>query len=599
MCDVSSVCDANCCCDPDCTTEPTHAFSKCVQSAFASSLYLRCVDVEKGPLEAIRINNQEYTTTSVFAATAICVMTSNLPSSMSIYHQFPSPATATAVAAFPESNTWPAPTAVRISNGSSSSSLVVDDMLPVLYASLNSQGSVYSLEVSSRGGYWATPTPDGNGACTRDKSARFLRDEAVSCHSVGALQDLCDTGAQTGTNWLASQRLNFALFAPYGYSLRDTSHLIPLTIVFVDAATGATMDIVKTNDLFSAILGSASLSVPSFSAPKTVIQSSYVAATSDSAAMCKNAVVGQRLLLEYAMSPQPALVNATIVLSIQRQLLESPTGRYAFSASTVYYRQGTQPPGTNAPQKVGRPGYLQGASILAGAKVTSTDGTRTAVQPLAEGFQLPTGRCGAGKFLKVKFLRNVMTASCEVTLTEASLQSTCASATGSLDALTQALTIPGSGMTVPNVFGFSGDANMQNINHWTPVAGLPLPTPPQAQYDAVSRKCNNLVVGLRWVVAVARAGPVYNPQDVIAGVKVEPIIGTWRFVNKTHPPTVSAGSTSRAFFDFTVNFVRVDGAGGVMQLPIVPPSILPEIEPDVFYPFRLPSASTGTDNTPS
>ena len=65
----------------------------------------------------------------------------------------------------------------------------------------------------------------------------------------------------------------------------------------------------------------------------------------------------------------------------------------------------------------------------------------------------------------------------------------------------------------------------------------------------------------------------------LVSAKVEPIIGTWVY---------NAASSGLVRFNFKVSFVRLPEAGQYYRKEVVPPSLFPTVDEDVFYPFRRP-----------
>ena len=592
MCDLTESCDLNCCCDPDCAGE-VKMFSRCIKEAAAQAQLLRCY--EPNPATQLVRTTQEYATRSVPLEGAICVINANTPSSMTMYHVPPNPTAVAKQLSVLATKEPPAswPTAMTAGNAGGTVFFKPRDSVPFLAAVAT--GSSYALRRTE--GQWRSPVAHPvDGSCQMTHTTRFMKNEFATCSVEGTLRSLCTA---TSRSWFNIDRHKYTVILPPGRAGLDAveAERAVVAISIVDANTEQTvinganvrpMDLI--NRLFSNN-GDASGSL----APNLPRATSFSQQASG-ANVCRSAVVGQHLLIEYVWDPvegRAQISNATMRLTIA-DVAESANRKYVYTSRVTFYRKDASGLGVRLPSglpRVGRPGYIRSARLLAGDIATSADGKSSAINVLGVGLVLPFGSCGAG-FKGVRFLHDVQAASCMIALTEVQLRSVCAFT--SKDLLSTALKIPGVSFTLPSRLSAFADSLPEAASEWVTVDGATAVLnehPATNGYDAVGRQCSGLVVGLRWTILVTRQGPVYNPQDVIVGASVRPILGVWKFRNVTesYSPT-SSTATTRVAFSFMVSFVRMDDAD-FSQRRIIPPSVLPEVDEDVFYPFRLPSSN--------
>ena len=113
---------------------------------------------------------------------------------------------------------------------------------------------------------------------------------------------------------------------------------------------------------------------------------------------------------------------------------------------------------------------------------------------------------------------------------------------------------------------------------------MPLP------YDRVARRCEGLLTGLQWTFVIARAGADYNPHDVVIGARLDPVLGNAVFRNATSWHS----GTTKVWFQLSVKFVwYVEQVTTTDEVAM--PSLVPEVDKDLFYPFRLPEYKDESD----
>jgi hypothetical protein len=187
---------------------------------------------------------------------------------------------------------------------------------------------------------------------------------------------------------------------------------------------------------------------------------------------------------------------------------------------------------------------------------------------------------------------DVYESGCTVNMTEEQLEGYCT--TGSNALIQQLLTQAGQSATggvnttgsLITVVAKTADASIDDPSAWVTIAGIPFAAVIPFPYDTIHRQCSSLMVGVHYTFVVARAGAVYNPQDVIVAAYADPILGNWYIRNHTDY-TTSAVTTQEVIF--RVSFVRYEPSSqATLMRVIVPPPILPSLGDTIFYPFRMP-----------
>jgi hypothetical protein len=311
--------------------------------------------------------------------------------------------------------------------------------------------------------------------------------------------------------------------------------------------------------------------------------------------------------------------------------LRSGTDAAAAIAANTTYPTTAPLVGRADTTRSGHPGYARAAPLRVGFAVDTTVSgmAKQAVRMLEAGLRLPFGgSCSGGGAAGVLFLYDTVDVSCELQLTRAELEAVCASSEGSLPRLRQAvlqavcadggdscLTAAGlsSSAWLPDRIAYAGDSDPVDINEWVPVTGLSDSVAAPQPYDTITQACLGIATGFELTVAVGRGGPIFNPQDLVVAAKLTHTIGSWAFRptpaamaalrevaatgTAAEYATAEAALTTAVRFTFAVRFQRVENAGSkYFRRRSVPPSFLPDVSADVFYPFQRPGA-TGVDTT--
>ena len=294
--------------------------------------------------------------------------------------------------------------------------------------------------------------------------------------------------------------------------------------------------------------------------------------------------------------------------------------------------------GKTAVPKSGAPGYQIGAPLLAGvvAADPTTGSTKSAVSRLVDGLPMPSagadGRCGVNNKSPVRFGMS-QASSCAVPLTLSGLQAFCEGngASGTVDAFMYALGVvpttptpdnaaPSSSPPLPaqlmdgllyatastglslaaktTVVAGWADASHLNVADWkscsstdttdcaTVATALAAPTTGMT-WNAATRTCSNVPIGIALDVLTSKVGTMDNPQSKVARVAT-----SWRYASWTYADPYAAASTRQDFMlESTARFVEQDQASAEDVTPQVPP-VFPSLPEDFFYPF-LSAAPVG------
>lgn len=564
--DHADGCDANCCCDADCFNETARiAFTSCRRETAATRRWTMCY--ERDAATDIVRQNSETLDQVVVADKAVCTVRDNFPQDLSLTFFVPAAALGAAEIPAPVREEWFKPPAHI--------NFMAGDRIPILAARQFASGW---RVVAPQGGYLSPLSANEHGVCSADKVARFLHPLTSStCSLVGSLPEICAVGGINSFLYLA--------IAPASYSILDATTIVPVVAHVLNDVTGALIATVDPSPAFTAILNGplSSVTVP------IATEFDYVTG------ICSRLLRRVIFTITYDYSGGVGVVSAAKVQLYVTDVPATSTRMVADVASVLYF----QDKAAAAPPAIrkGTPGYFTGESIPAG--VSAKNDTKSAVLQQLPGLSVPSGKwCSSGRFRPVSFLHDVLHSGCSMLLTESELRAVCVASGGSLSLLTkvfQATTAEPSvfGATVPatmvDLLAQTANARPENIDDWIPIRGVPLTLPQATPYNLMQQRCDNLIVGLRYTIVVGRAGVEYNPQDIIVGARVEPIVGSWTFRNASYTPD----ATTIVSFKFAVNFERYDLSSRATQTRrVMPPPILPPIDEDVFYPFSYPSAAS-------
>jgi tectonic-1/3 len=580
ICDVTiNVCDINCCCDTDCTSAEVLLFgTNCLPATVSGPEVDDCVSLNSAT-ELIRINEWGGTLDQVKPAKgAVCLERNNYPDGADSYFQVPSTVTKPTDALL--SPDWYSPDV-------SSTGFVVGQRLPMVRFS-NVTGTPRLLSVGS--GYLSVPSGSPSGECqvngAYEKPVQFFSPLTASgCKASGTSSAACDF---ISLSRFATQD---ALANPTATVTTGTT-LIAITTRVFSASTGAFLYTIDNLPLRQTFFTLSSATAVTANTTLTPLTTSFNATSNT----CTNGVSSVRTTVLYDVTATVVVRNVTRDIYVGDIDVSPDNGGHTFSHDVYMLRSGsTATPSYNE----GSPGYIAGTSMRAGSMVSEPSTGKVAVQERVGGFAVPTGgkACSRNLYKSVAFMHNVLSSGCTLTLTELELQTLCSSTAGGTSSLlTQILSINGTSLgdgellnttTTPiTLIAKTADAQHIDPSSWVSITGFPITSPTPNPYDDIGRQCSNLVVGLSYSFVVARAGRESNPQDVIVGAFVDPIIGSWRIRNETDETTAA---TSTVSFTFRVKFERyLPNSQTTLSRRIVAPPILPDIDDTVFYPFRMP-----------
>ena len=561
-------CDPNCCCDPSCTVAmKTNSFTTCAKETSSWRTFVRCYERN----DATRV---EYTTQSEFSDSrvpgedGVCIQYDNFNNDIALTFFVPLELTSSQIETPVTPDWFEAPEHTNFKAG---------DRVPIVYA----QFIGTELRTITRNtGFMNIPVPGTNAECTNDQQVEFMKPiDRSQCTTSGTIESLCQKGS--------SEDYLYVGLTPPGHNLLDTSSLIPMYANFYNADTREYIGTINPSPRFAS--GRRQGAIEDSGSRR---QSATSLDRSDSTSLvCRDFVVAAATTIEYDFENTDTgrIVNASVDLFV-RDIRGSPNQHFSVDREFVVFFKNSLA-ATRPSLRSGTPGYVGGQLVNAGTLVDN--GELSAIRQRLFGFAIPHGkRCSDRKTRQVKFLHDVADAGCGLQLTEAELRDICVSSTGTIDALQallqedsiiQSPVVPTNVSGIVDRIGRTADADPNNIQDWVPVRGIPLSATNAAPYNNIKRRCEGIIVGLHYVFSVGRAGIEYNAQDIIAGAKVEPIVGSWGFRNDTNPQ-----GTTTVHFRFKVSFARYNDV--TRERRVVPPPILPAVDDDVFYPFKYPEA---------
>jgi hypothetical protein len=578
MCDLTTTCDANCCCDTDCSTEKDNSFTACDAAQVGYFELVSCMT--ETPATTVLQTTQERRDEATRGAEAVCVVRSNLPAGMTDRHTLPNAVTAVAALA-PGAAAWPAATPPP-------GAFKVGERLPFFQAT--DLGTQWVIGMQGDG-HLRVPKPAGSdGHCTNDATASFLVDETTTCAVTAPLAASC------GTELSVARYINL-LLTPPAHALTQPK-AVRLTVVY--GATGEVLLSMTPAALLSALVGvdtSATTTTPAPGARRLAqtsapaVGAAIATLLSADGSQCDTAVTGVAWTIEYdPVTGGSDLTTASVVVTVANVTAADALAGIQQDFSLRFVRNGMTD-AASVPPRSGHPGYTADTAMLAGHEVTTDAGAKKAIDARVGGFAIPHGvSCADKHFEQVPFGFDVEAAGCGVELTEPELIALCLTADGAHALLAEALT-PANFSFMVTRLGTFADSQFNAPNDWVPIDGMPWTPQAPTTYDALRHQCGNLIVGIHWIVGVARSGAYYNPQDIIVAAKAVPIVGAWSFRSGDSAATnagysQSAAKKAKMFFQFKVSYQRVDATTGFDQQTVIPPNILPEVDQDVFFPFR-------------
>ena len=580
ICDLhGESCDPNCCCDGDCSADDKGAFLECKQEVVSTKRFRYCYD-DNPATRIVRDNVGDgvYRDETIPGESAVCLVRSNYPSGLDAY--FVQPQIVGASDFVEKSGTdW-------FNTPANSAGFKVGDRIPLVFA--QQDGESWRI-VTKASGFLTIPRPSSFGLCSYDSQVGFMEPSSKSsCVLNGTIESLC-------LSQLSAQLLTFSAVTLPEHVFLDSRSLVPIVVTFVDRG-GQLLSTFDPTATFESILAQVPTQSPqnSTNTSSRHRRESTKLQTSLSDCRCTNAVIAVNYTFFYNVSAKfGRVVNATLQLTLDDITKSNCSAKVNVLRETVvtFRKLGSN---SNPTTRIGNPGYKVGAPVLAGTLLSNGD--KSVVQVRSNGFAIPVGpSCLTGRTKPVKFLHSVKNAGCYVDLLESDLVAMCAAPSLNNDLLLRVLTSQGlynssfDNNTVPLVDRVAkvGDAETNAPWQWVNLLGMPWATASATPYDSLRRKCTSLITGLQYTFLVNRAGAEYNPQDVIVGAKVTPMRGAWTFRNSSSD---SADSTTRVYFKFSVSFVRYnEGSSATKMRRAVPPAILPEMDDDFFYPFRMPN----------
>ncbi|TPP48490.1 hypothetical protein CGC21_14200 [Leishmania donovani] len=310
----------------------------------------------------------------------------------------------------------------------------------------------------------------------------------------------------------------------------------------------------------------------------TVVPTPSTYATISDGKTCNNAVVDLHAHFSYSSNESGKLIEAALNVTL------SSVGLMQYVA--LSFEAAFTGENATVPSNIfaATPGYLSGDKIRSGTLVTH--GGKSAILERESGFAVPAGGrlCGSNQWRRASFLHSIISSGCLILMNESDLQDICSVGTGHLLAALINVTVDGE-PTILDQIGVTNDALANDTTSWIPITGLSNAlTSSSGTYNAYTRQCSNITVGLHYQFVVARAGAEYNPQDIIVGAFASPIVGTFQIWNETN---FDGNALSYQQFTFKVTFSRYDSnSQATIMRRIVAPPILPPLDDSIFYPFH-------------
>ncbi|CAJ1993756.1 Protein of unknown function (DUF1619) [Leishmania donovani] len=532
VCDVTrGICDSFCCCDEDCDASARAAFFYCLPEKYSSPYLDYCYPKDRATsLKRINGKDATYIEKKSQGYNAVCVIRTNHPSELYRYFRVP---TDVRQPLLPTAPIEPVTVSQPYAAG--------DPLTTAKYVVIS--GSPSYRRVAP----FQLPTTMSDGSCSAlGRNVGFLDSiKGTSCTL---------NGAQICLLFPVAKYQNLFLQSTLGYN-SSAPEFVPVTLNLHDAS-GALLD----------TLG------------PTVVPTPSTYATISDGKTCNNAVVDLHAHFSYSSNESGKLIEAALNVTL------SSVGLMQYVA--LSFEAAFTGENATVPSNIfaATPGYLSGDKIRSGTLVTH--GGKSAILERESGFAVPAGGrlCGSNQWRRASFLHSIISSGCLILMNESDLQDICSVGTGHLLAALINVTVDGE-PTILDQIGVTNDALANDTTSWIPITGLSNAlTSSSGTYNAYTRQCSNITVGLHYQFVVARAGAEYNPQDIIVGAFASPIVGTFQIWNETN---FDGNALSYQQFTFKVTFSRYDSnSQATIMRRIVAPPILPPLDDSIFYPFH-------------
>eukprot|EP01060_Flectonema_neradi_P001745 TRINITY_DN11072_c0_g1_i1.p1 TRINITY_DN11072_c0_g1~~TRINITY_DN11072_c0_g1_i1.p1 ORF type:complete len:624 (+),score=94.38 TRINITY_DN11072_c0_g1_i1:76-1872(+) len=565
ICDFTEgLCDANCCCDTDCEARTIYlAFTKCRREQYGSKKGVKCTEPPvsllepyyinpTGAVEAVVNTQEEYYSRKIVTRNTetekntVCIVTDNLGLDDSSFRDplTSNPLTTLDSISVIESRSlfrnvwyydretyngdWTTPPSAGTLPES-------ENILPGVWYRVGDRVTAVRLTDPPATMPFLILPKNVNGVCNDITPAYFLRNVISSennCNRIITnLEQQCTSPMLSISRWR-----NIGIAPPEGPDLTGATlaqQTLPGTVLLVDGS-GTPLADQQIETLFD--VGSRS---------------------------CINAVQSVQLSIrtEYPEDQGSTFLNFDIVITTTT----IPDGSHSLSQNygVAWLDKNTDAALFPTAGYSGAPGYVKGDAIR------TADGL----------FSLPIGfDCANAALRGVKFLFDVTSSGCLLSLNRDEFSEACREGV-----LGNSLPQGASGL--PTSIAAFANSDPANVDDWVTI--LSPPQSDRTSFMGTVRSSCEFLVGYEYTVIVRRMGKVYNPQDVIAGVKRDPIYATWTYSNALGDPT----NRQKFLLQWRVSFVR-DTDIGTEGDAIESPPFLPIVSDDIFYPFHIKDRST-------
>lgn len=296
---------------------------------------------------------------------------------------------------------------------------------------------------------------------------------------------------------------------------------------------------------------------------------------------CTNAAVQAALEVQYSSAGQ--VTGATVELVLADLVPASASADFPFQvarsvsfaadAATAGQVQLSAGAGNLVSRRQsGSPGYAPGANLIAGVQLQAggaihADQTGLLLYAAGAGGTCVTDATLSSAALAVVRVNEDMALSCGLALDAAGLAAACSA------------TEPPAAVTVNATHvGALGNADPLVPAEWVPLSRTP--TSQATTFDADSQTCQNVVTGLHLQFMTAFVGKEGNGQLKVIAARASNILGSWQYSR-------TDGGNQTFPVQNVVSWVHLPDQGLQELLP-PPPTIIPSLPSDFFYPFKIP-----------
>eukprot|EP00736_Rhodelphis_marinus_P011463 Rmarinus@m.5744 len=468
-----------------------------------------------------------------------------------------------------------------------------------------------SSYVTANGGFLSLPYPDHAGLCNNNNFAGFLvNDDLPSC--VRYYEDVIDSctdewSSLSLTSVTTSVRVAKTPSASPSVAEASAWVSVEVSSLTVDGVSVTDVDaylVDHTTTVVSSLedaldgvdLVSPTTTAPTSPAATTATPAVTTAGTTaplrrsllaetNTTQYCARAVNRVKYTVVYSSSSVTAVYADVALITVTPN--DDGSGSLAQQFSVDYVSIDDFSRGVEVKPRSGNPGYITGAPVLAG--YIQQSGDLYAIAQLTEGLEIlgPSfdGTCSSSSSRDVQVgMSHNSIIDCTVPITRTALQEYCmemeaVTSITSCECGSSASAFLGvAGCRLKDMYlGVWGNAVAENVEEWVPLS-LVQDAELDVTWNSATSTCEKVPTAINIEIITADLGSQANPQRRIVAARFMVNTNDWRV------ESLSSTAVEYVAVRQTVTFVNLPSEGLDYYVP-PPPSSLPTVPDDFFYPF--------------